>query len=90
MGLTRVRPPQRRQRGPEEPRWNDIAAEKTDLAAITERIVRRAVDAGRLRDDFCADDFVIVTRGAMANMTAGGGWRRHVTLLLEGIRGPER
>ncbi|ATL88049.1 TetR family transcriptional regulator [Streptomyces malaysiensis subsp. malaysiensis] len=76
--------------GPEEPSWNDIAAEKTDFSVITERIVRRAIDAGHLREDFRADDFVLITRGAMANMTDARNWRRHVTLLLEGIRGPER
>ena len=76
--------------GPQEPRWNDIAAEKTDFSAITERIVQRAVDAGRLREDFRADDFVLITRGAMANMTDAGDWRRHIALLLGGIRGPER
>ncbi|WP_327071358.1 TetR/AcrR family transcriptional regulator [Kitasatospora sp. NBC_01302] len=75
---------------PEEPRWNDIAVEKTDFSAITESIVQRAVDAGHLRDDFHARDFVLITRGAMANMTGANNWRRHVTLLLEGIRGPER
>jgi hypothetical protein len=31
-------------------------------------------------------DFVLVTRGAMANMTGTGDWRRHLTLQLEGIR----
>ncbi|SEL03551.1 TetR/AcrR family transcriptional regulator [Nonomuraea pusilla] len=76
--------------GPEKPSWNDIVAEKTDFSAIIERIVRRAVHAGRLREDFRAADFVMVTRGAMANMTGPGAWRRHVTLVLEGIRGPER
>jgi AcrR family transcriptional regulator len=76
--------------GPEEPRWNDIAAEKTDFSAIVERIVQRAVDAGHLREDFRAEDFVLITRGAMANMTNSGAWQRHVTLLLEGIRNPER
>ncbi|MFJ9459712.1 TetR/AcrR family transcriptional regulator [Kitasatospora sp. NPDC101447] len=76
--------------GPEEPSWNDIAAEKADFSAITESIVQRAVDAGRLRADFHAHDFVLITRGAMANMTGAGDWRRYVTLLLDGIRGPER
>jgi AcrR family transcriptional regulator len=76
--------------GPQEPSWDDIAAEKTDFSTITERIVQRAIDAGRLREDFRGDDFVLITRGAMANMTGAGDWRRHVTLLLEGIRGPER
>ncbi|MFI2644430.1 TetR/AcrR family transcriptional regulator [Streptomyces sp. NPDC018610] len=72
--------------GPERPRWNDIADEKTDFSEITERIVRRAVGAGRLRADFRAEDFVLITRGAMANMTGAGDWRRHVALFLEGIR----
>jgi transcriptional regulator SbtR-like protein len=76
--------------GPQEPRWTDIAAEKTDFSAITERIVQRAVDAGRLREDFHGEDFVVLTRGAMANMTGTGDWRRHVTLVLEGIRRRER
>ncbi|MBP0455896.1 TetR/AcrR family transcriptional regulator [Streptomyces montanisoli] len=74
--------------GPEEPSWHDIAAEKADFSAITDRIVRRAVAAGRLREDFRAEDFVLVTRGAMANMTADDAWRRHVALVLDGIRGP--
>jgi AcrR family transcriptional regulator len=76
--------------GPAEPHWSDIAAEKTDFAEITERIVRRAVEAGRLREDFTAEDFVLVTRGAMANMSGTGDWRRYLALLLEGIRRPER
>ncbi|GGL15858.1 TetR family transcriptional regulator [Sphaerisporangium melleum] len=76
--------------GAEEPRWQDIAAEKTDLSAIIERIVGRAVEAGRLRADFRAGDFVLIARGAMANMTGADDWRRHVTLVLQGIRGPER
>lgn len=76
--------------GPEEPTWSDIEAEKNAFGEIIDRIVQRAVDAGLLRPDFRADDFVLVTRGAMANMTRGDDWRRHVTLQLDGIRGPER
>ena len=76
--------------GPAEPRWNDIAAEKTDFSEITRRIVRRAVDAGYLREDFDAHDFVLITRGAMANMSGTGDWRRHVALFLDGIRRRDR
>jgi AcrR family transcriptional regulator len=72
--------------GPQEPDWDGIHAEKTAFAAIVERIVQRAVDAGRLRADFSASDFILITRGAMANMTGSGDWRRHLTLQLEGIR----
>ncbi|MBS2961901.1 TetR/AcrR family transcriptional regulator [Actinocrinis puniceicyclus] len=73
--------------GPHEPTWGDIDEQKTAFSAIVERIVRRAVAAGRLRADFRADDFVLITRGAMANMAGSGNWRRHVALQLEGIRG---
>lgn len=76
--------------GPQEPAWADIAAAKSDFAAVTGRIVQRAVDAGLLRADFSAGDFIAITRGAMANMTSAASWRRHVALLLEGIRGPQR
>lgn len=72
--------------GPGRPRWDDIAAQKTDFREITQRIVRRAVDAGCLREDFGADDFVLVARGAMANMSGAGDWRRYVALFLEGVR----
>ena len=72
--------------GPEEAAWGDIVAEKTAFAAIVERVVQRAVDAGLLRADFRPDDFVLITRGAMANMSGSADWRRHLTLQLEGIR----
>lgn len=72
--------------GPQEPDWEEIDAEKNAFAAIVERIVRRAVDAGCLRADFRAGDFILITRGAMANMTGAGDWRRHLTLQLEGVR----
>lgn len=73
--------------GPHEPTWGDIEEQKTQFSAIVERVVRRAVDAGHLRADFSADDFILITRGAMANMTGSGDWRRHVALQLEGVRG---
>jgi transcriptional regulator SbtR-like protein len=76
--------------GPEEPNWEDILAETRAFAAIVERIVRRAVDAGLLRADFRANDFILVARGAMANMTGGDNWRRYLAIVLDGIRGSAR
>jgi AcrR family transcriptional regulator len=76
--------------GPEEPNWDDIAAQKSEFSAITERVVQRAVNAYRLRDDFLNRDFVLITRGAMANMTGTNDWRRLVTLALDGSRGAGR
>ncbi|MFT7868105.1 MULTISPECIES: TetR/AcrR family transcriptional regulator [Amycolatopsis] len=72
--------------GPEEPSWGDIEDQKAAFSAIVERIVRRAVDAGRLRADFRPGDFVLITRAAMANMTSAGQWRRQIELQFEGIR----
>jgi AcrR family transcriptional regulator len=78
--------------GPEEPRWEAIAAQKSAFREAVARIVARAVGASLLRPDFSADDFILVTRGAMANMPDDAAWRRHVALQLEGIRpaGPAR
>lgn len=70
----------------EEPTWADIESEKKAFAEIMERICRRAVEAGHLRADFTAADFVLISRGAMANVSEHGGWRRFLELQLEGIR----
>jgi AcrR family transcriptional regulator len=72
--------------GPDEPRWEAIAAQKSAFREVVGRIVRRAVDAGLLRPDFDAEDFVLITRGAMANMPGDTAWRRHVALQRDGIR----
>jgi AcrR family transcriptional regulator len=45
---------------PQEPNWDVIDAEKNAFAAIVERIVRRAVEADRLRADFRAEGFVLI------------------------------
>jgi len=78
--------------GPDEPRWETIAAQKSAFREVVGRIVTRAVDASLLRSDFDSDDFILITRGAMANMPGDTAWRRHVALQLEGIRiaGTER
>ena len=71
---------------PEEPTWADITAEKHAFSEIVDRVVLRAVDAGLLRPDFRPDDFILITRGAIANMSGSGAWRRHLDLQLDGIR----
>lgn len=72
--------------GPEEPNWAEIVAQKAEFSAISDGILTRAVAAGCLRADFAFDDFVLLTRGAMANMSGDDDWRRFVRLVLEGIR----
>lgn len=72
--------------GPEEPRWEAIAPEKNAFRDVVARIVERAVRAGVLRPDFGTDDFILITRGVMANMDGDENWRRHLRLQLEGVR----
>jgi AcrR family transcriptional regulator len=74
--------------GPEDPAWAEIAEQKAEFGEIAQRILGRAVAAGRVRSDLTFGDFVLITRGVMVNMTPDDDWRRHLTLALEGIRAP--
>lgn len=75
--------------GPEKTAWDQIAEQKAQFADIAQRIIGRAVDAGHLRRDLTFTDFVLITRGAMANMNPNDqDWRRHLTLTLEGVLTP--
>lgn len=75
--------------GPEKTAWAEIAEQKAEFAEIAQRIIRRAVGAGYVRSDLSFKDFVLITRGAMANMNPGDDdWRRHLALMIEGIRTP--
>jgi AcrR family transcriptional regulator len=73
--------------GSDTPAWETIDDQKRALTAVVAAVVERAVAAGRLRADFTADDFVLVARGAMANMGDRAAWRRHLSLQFEGIAG---
>lgn len=64
--------------------WDDIEQQKESFSAAVSEVVDRAVTEGHLRADFTAADFILVTRGTIANMTEEGDWRRHLTLQLEG------
>ena len=71
---------------PEPTAWAEIAEQKAEFSAIARRILGRAVAAGALRGDVAFDDFVLVTRGAMANMNPrDDDWRRYLELLLTGL-----
>jgi AcrR family transcriptional regulator len=75
--------------GPEKTEWDEIAELKAQFADIAQRILRRAVDAGHIRSDLSFTDFVLITRGAMANMNPDDeDWRRYLALMFEGITVP--
>jgi AcrR family transcriptional regulator len=65
--------------------------QKVEFRAIVARIIDRAIAAGAVRADLTIADFPLITCGVMATMyyRPGGdeeGWRRHLDLVLEGIR----
>lgn len=70
---------------PTPPQWDAIEEQRKAFSAAVGHIVKRAVADGHLRGDFSATDFILITRGTIANMTDGGGWRRHLDLQLEGV-----
>lgn len=72
----------------EQPAWETIDEQKSGFAALVGSVVDRAVAAGALRANFTVEDFVLVARGAMANMAPGAGWRRFLELQFEGLAGP--
>ena len=70
--------------------WKSIEHEKTEFAEIVSRIIDRAIAARLLRSDLTVADFHQLTCGVVSSMyfTRGGlsDWRRHLDLVLNGIR----
>jgi AcrR family transcriptional regulator len=77
--------------GSNELEWDGIEEQKAVLAAVVSRIIRRAVSAGVVRDDFTFEDFGMVMCGITATMYYKPGsadWRRHLAIILHGVRAP--
>jgi hypothetical protein len=75
--------------GSNELEWEGIEEQKAALAQVLTRIIRRAVDAGVVRDDFAFDDFAMVMCGITSTMYYKPGsadWRRHLDIMLHGVR----
>jgi hypothetical protein len=69
--------------------WEGIEEQKAVLAAVVTRIIRHAVDAGVVRDDFTFEDFGMVMCGITSTMYYKPGsadWRRHLAILVHGVR----
>jgi AcrR family transcriptional regulator len=79
--------------GSDELEWEGIEEQKAVLAAIVTRIIRRAVDAGVVRDDVTFDDFGMVMCGITSTMYYKPGsadWRRHLAIVVQGLCPPAR
>jgi AcrR family transcriptional regulator len=73
--------------------WEGIEEQKAALSEVVTRIIRRAVDAGVVREDFTFDDFGMVMCGTTSTMyykPGSGDWRRHLELTLHGVCAPPR
>ena len=73
--------------------WEGIEEQKAVLAAVVTRIIRRAVSAGVVRDDFTFEDFGMMMCGVTSTMYYKPGsadWRRHLAIILHGVCAPVR
>jgi AcrR family transcriptional regulator len=62
---------------------------RAELEELGGRIMARAQAAGVLRDDVGVDDISLLMSGLGASMSRPGeAWRRHLELLLDGLRPP--
>jgi hypothetical protein len=72
--------------------WEGVEQQKTEFTEIVTRIIDRATASGQVRSDFTFADFRVLARGVMATMYFRHGghadWRRHLDLVLDGIRLP--
>jgi AcrR family transcriptional regulator len=67
--------------------WSFAAAERDELRALGDRLVRRAQEAGVLRADFSVDDIPMLMCGVSSTMASPMfDWRRHLELVLDGLR----
>jgi AcrR family transcriptional regulator len=77
--------------GSNELEWEGIEEQKAVLAEIVTRIISRAIAAGVVRDDFSFEDFGMVMCGITSTMyfqPTSASWRRHLELILHGVRTP--
>lgn len=68
--------------------WEGIEEQKAVLAAVVTRIIRRAVEAGAVRDDFTFEDFGMLMCGITSTMyyrPGGADWHRHLAIILHGV-----
>jgi Transcriptional regulator SbtR-like, C-terminal domain len=72
-------------RGPDA--WEFAAPELDRLRETATRLIVRAQRAGVMRPDFSVDDIPMLMAGLTTTMTAPGyDWRRHLEIILAGIR----
>jgi AcrR family transcriptional regulator len=69
--------------------WEGIEQDKAALNAVVARIIERAQSAGEVRADLRAEDYGMMMCGITATMHFMGRsheWRRHLDLILAGLK----
>ena len=72
--------------------WARVEPVRDELLEVTDELIRRAHAAGVVRDDLEVSDIPTVMCGVCSTMAAQGpddmprDWRRHLEILLDGLR----
>jgi AcrR family transcriptional regulator len=69
--------------------WEGIEQEKAALTEVVTRIIARAVAARAVRHDLTVEDYPMMMCGITSTMyykPGSGDWRRHLALVLDGVR----
>jgi hypothetical protein len=71
--------------------WARVEPVRDELLEVTGELIRRAHAAGVVRDDLVVSDIPTVMCGVCSTMAKRGDgapqdWRRHLEILLDGLR----
>jgi AcrR family transcriptional regulator len=67
--------------------WSLAALDLMRLRELATQLIRRAQEAGAMRQDFCVDDIPMLMGGLSATMAvAQYDWHRHLEIILAGLR----
>ncbi|HSO98583.1 MAG TPA: TetR/AcrR family transcriptional regulator [Solirubrobacteraceae bacterium] len=70
--------------------FESVADEQVPLLALTEEAIARGQRAGTLRADLTVADIPMLMCGVSTSIDRGFDWRRHLEIVLDGMRPPHR
>jgi len=70
--------------------WEYVEPSRLELERASDKLIRRAQRDGKMRKDFKACELGMLMGGVCASMGAnspiGTDWRRHLEILIDGLR----
>jgi AcrR family transcriptional regulator len=71
--------------------WEYAEDSRLELQKVTSKLIKRAQREGKLRKDFTVDELAMLMGGLCATMGPGAypatfDWRRHLEIMLDGLR----